>query len=255
MPILIDSHFHLLELLNKGVDCPTVLKNLNDSFYSGIDVGIMPSDLEKRKPFHEISPHIKKSSGIYPSGLESGPLAEEEKLLVWQIENNEIDAIGEIGLDWHWNYGSKDGQLDLFAKQLDMAEKFNLPVIIHNRLADLEVLETINRINPRTPLIFHCFSSGPGLIKKLAKFNSYFSFCGNLTYKNSNEIRESIKAAGLDRILLETDSPYLSPMPLRGKLNTPDNVFIVYKFASELLDLHCDELGEIIKNNFLTIFG
>ena len=189
--MFIDTHFHLLVMEKKGLDTSEFLTKFSNSFESGMDIGVMPADFEIRKRKYSYPENLKKTSGLYPGAVEEHQLDEQKKLLEKQAENGEIDAVGEAGLDWHWNYGSKESQIGLFCWQLELAEKFRLPLVIHNREADAEMLDIFMGYKPDIPLILHCYSSDSDFAGKVMDFNTYFSFSGNITYKNAENIREA----------------------------------------------------------------
>lgn len=248
----VDTHFHLLEMKKKKVNTSGFLNKFEVNFISGIDVGIMPSDLPERLKKFQYPAGLKISSGLNPGAVENKNLKEEKNLLVGQLSS--IDAIGETGLDWHWNYGSKKEQIDLFSWQLAIAEEHHLPVIIHSRNADDDMLKVLGQAKLSIPLIMHCYSSGPEILDELLSLNCFISFSGNVTYKQAVNIQEALDKTPLNRILMETDSPYLSPVPLRGKLNSPLNIEHTYKYAAERKNISVDELIKHVDTNVKTIF-
>ncbi|MBN1649569.1 MAG: TatD family hydrolase [Spirochaetales bacterium] len=251
---IVDSHFHLLEMAEKGIDTESFLSGFGDCFTAGIDIGIMPSDLEKRLQRFVYPKKCFKSSGLYPAAVEDTALEKEKHLLERQAENRQIDAIGEAGLDWHWNYGSHSEQMDLFRWQLELADNTGLPLIVHNRLADREIADLISGYAGTTKLIFHCYSSDNDFLQKMLRYDCYFSYSGNVTYKKSGNIREAMKNTPQDRLLFETDSPYLAPVPKRGEINRPENVRFVYEFASDFLGINLSELILRVEKNFNGLF-
>ena len=251
---LIDSHFHLLEMAEKGVDTDAFLKNFERSFSYGIDIGTTASDFAQRTAKFTYPAGLKKSAGLYPDNVENTDLAADKILLQEIIESGQADALGEAGMDWHWNYGSRKEQIDLFVWQAELAASHGLPLIVHNRLADSEILNVFRDLHYSGPIIIHCYSSEPDFMKKMLDYDCYFSFSGNVTYKKSDTIRQTLKQTPVERLLFETDSPYLSPAPHRGKINTPLNVSHVYCFAAELLAVSEAELAERTEENFKRLF-
>lgn len=250
-----DTHFHLLEMEKKGIDCGLFLKNFSRIFESGMDIGIMPSDLEKRIIRYVYPDNLKKTSGIYPGAVENRDLNEQKELLEKQSNAGKIDAIGEAGLDWHWNYGTRDDQINLFCWQLELAESCKLPLVIHNREADSEMLEIFESLKPAIPLILHCYSSDRSFAEKALKYNCFFSFSGNITYKNAENIREACSIIPVDRLLTETDSPYLAPVPHRGKTNTPPYVEYVINKIAEIKKIDQKDLEKAVSLNFRSLFS
>jgi TatD DNase family protein len=250
----IDSHFHLLEMEKKNININDILHLFSDILSFGIDIGIKPSDFKTRIQKYTYPANILKSSGLYPGLVESPDLAKEKEILQLQLDNNQIDAIGEAGLDWHWDYGTRDNQIQLFAWQAELAQTYGIPLIVHNRLADDDLADVFTSLAYKGKILLHCYSGNLELMNKMLHFDCYFSFAGNITYKKSDSIRKTLIQLPKDRILFETDSPYLSPVPLRGKNNIPENVALVYEFAAGQLDISLPELAAITERNFKKLF-
>jgi len=256
-PLLIDSHFHLLAMQGKGVDIVGLLSEMQAHSMQGIDVGIDFDDLAKRSALLSAYPFIHMSAGIGPWGVSSGQKSVTEQLdaLTASLTQHKVCAIGEIGLDNHWDYGTKQNQQELFVAQMDMAEERSLPIIIHSREADDEMADLLRGRTFARRGIMHCFQGSKELAKLAVSKGMFISFAGPITYKTNNEMREIAKAIPLDHILLETDSPYLSPVPCRGKTNTPLHMVHIYEAASALLGMGTDDLILQIKSNFSAFLG
>ena len=214
---ILDSHFHIHSMAKRGVDTTLPLSLI------GIEVGTEPGDFEKRKP---LIPHgIDYSHAAGPWCVAGEDYEGEEKASA-RVRNDFLlhggTFLGEIGLDYHWMYGTKEKQIALFESQLDLAEELNLPVIIHSRDADSDMAAIISERSFPCSGIMHCFSSGTRLLEKALDKGLYISFAGNVTYKSNEKIQEAAKAVPLDRLLYETDSPYLAPIPMRGKACKPE---------------------------------
>lgn len=258
---IVDTHFHLLSLEERGVDVFSLLTSLrNDGWGGGTDVAVAPDDIEKRIRFKEKFREINLSLGSGPWGTEEGNKSIDEQLKI-EVEMLEkykenISFIGEIGLDnFHKSYGEKRVQEELFIRQIELANLYNLPIIIHSREA---IEQTARIISEHTVLrggIFHCFSANSYLLKKALDNGFYISFAGPLTYKNSTSLRSILTSVPKDRLLFETDSPYLPPHPFRGEVNTPDKVSYVYETATSILGIEREELALIVKSNYERILG
>ncbi len=256
LPGMIDAHFHGAVMKEKGMDTEQNIKTaVKKGLYRGIDAGISPDDYYMRKSLLKEIPEIILSAGCYPAEVETTPvnklLHTLEKLLA---EEKGIRAIGEIGLDWHWNYGTKEKQKDLFTGQLALAERFNLPVIIHNREADNDLLDCIKEIPLSGGGMMHCFSSDYATAVKLLDRGFYLSFAGNLTYKKNEWLRDIAKKVPLEKLFLETDSPFLSPQKQRGRLNHPGHIGYVYETLAVIRGIKKEEVIEQVKKNFETLF-
>jgi TatD DNase family protein len=202
------------------------------------------------------------SSGLYPSNAGRPTWIQDlsglENHIKQELYQNKGDnsprlvAIGEIGIDCHWNYGTVQDQMDLFIRQIELANQYHLPIIVHNREADEYILKAFSICPPAYSGIMHCFSSEYGFACKMLDFNLYISFAGNLTYQNSHAIKDAALRLPLEKIVLETDSPYLSPSPLRGQINTPSNVKTIYEYFAKMkglsLEKCCQQIEENIKH-------
>ena len=192
--------------------------------------------------------------GIHPSdvGKEENTIEELEKI----IDNEKVIAIGEIGLDYHWESNpSKEVQKEWFVKQLQFAYKYKLPIIIHSRDAmgdTLEILQKNKKYYDKG--IMHCYAGSIETSKELVKLGFYFSFAGPLTYKNANQLRSVAESISLDRILIETDDPYLTPVPHRGKRNHPSYVIYVAKELANIKGVTYEEICNITYKNSMKVF-
>lgn len=169
-------------------------------------------------------------------------------------QNDKVVAIGEIGLDYYWNKENKEKQKEVFIKQIELADELNLPIVIHCREAVMDTLDILkHKRNPKKRGIFHCCMLNKELIKEAIKLGFYISFSGNITYKNAKP-DEAIKEVPLDRILIETDSPYLTPEPLRGTRNDSRNVKLVAQKIATIKDLSLQQISEITYQNAKEIY-
>ena len=192
--------------------------------------------------------------GISPNdidGFKEADLQEIKEL----AKNKKVVAIGEIGLDYYWNKENKDLQKDIFISQIQIANKLNLPIVIHTREAIFDTLEILKNNNCNKKGIFHCCPLNVDLVREGLKLGFYISFAGPITFKNSKNADEIIKMVPLDRILIETDCPYLSPEPLRGKRNDSRNVKYIAQKIADIKEITLEEVAKATYNNAKTIFG
>lgn len=180
--------------------------------------------------------------------------------LEWMRERIRTDqrivAVGECGFDFYYNRSVKKDQVKAFTAQLDLAIETGVPVVIHARDADLETRDILESYKGKNlEGVVHCFTSGPDQARYLLDAGFYLSFNGISTYSQAEEVREVLGFVPRDRILLETDSPYLSPVPMRGKPNVPGNVAIVGEFVADFLELQPDRFSQLILENTLTLFN
>jgi TatD DNase family protein len=256
-PGMIDTHFHGLIMQQKEIDTRDVLKKVFDSGLEyAIDIGTEMRDIPERLKLMADFKNVLFAAGNYPSEVEKDTIPNLVNLLEKSInKNNRIIAIGEIGLDWHWNYGTKEQQIELFEAQITLANKCNLPILIHNRDADKEILETLESSVPTSGGIVHCFSSDYEFASKILDLGLSISFAGNISYKKNNSLREVASKIPVDSVLIETDSPYLSHQKVRGKLNNPGFIGYTYETVAECMDMPLKVFVQKIKNNFIKLFN
>jgi len=244
-----DSHCHLyseyyddineiIELSNKN--------NVNRYINNGCD------SKTNKEVIHLCSkyPNIFGTLGIHPEYVDNYNI-EDITYILDNIKNDKIIAIGEIGLDYYYTKENKEEQINLFESQLKIAEDFNIPVIIHSRDATLDTLNILKKYKVKG--IIHSFSGSLETAKEYIKLGYLIGVNGVITFKNS-KIKEVIKEISLKNIVLETDSPYLTPVPFRGKQNNPSHIIEIAKFISELKDVTLEELSKITNNNLEKMF-
>ena len=197
--------------------------------------------------------HVYASCGISPNDINEdvdNQIEEIRKI----AKSKEVVAIGEIGLDYYWNKDNKEKQKEVFIKQINIANELNLPIIIHTRDAVMDTLEVLKKNNVNKKGIFHCCPLNIELVKEALKLGFYISFSGNITFKNAKP-DEIIKIVPLDKILIETDCPYLSPEPNRGKRNDSSNLIYIADKISKVKDINLEEIAKITYENAKKIFN
>ncbi|MCL2791482.1 MAG: TatD family hydrolase [Spirochaetaceae bacterium] len=261
LPGMIDSHFHYIEMIKKGLDPAKLLKNCFDQGMKAVvDISTGIFNYDTRLKFALEHTNLFITSGISPGKAEN-QIEELEKMtevLETQIidakATNKLIAVGETGLDWHWKHGTPERQIFLFEKQLEIAQKFDLPIVVHNREADKEILNSLKKKAPSRGGIIHCFSSNYSFASKCIDLGFYISFAGNVTYEKNTAIQEAAKKIPVSSILLETDSPYLSPQQVRTVPNNPAFIGYTYKFIAEQRGEDINSFIINIKDNFLRLF-
>lgn len=234
----IDTHCHILKEEYDNID--EIIDALDDviAIISGYNTLTNKEVIESTNKYKNLYGTI----GIHPSEVDN--LIEDDfKLIEENLINKKIVGIGEIGLDYHYGKENIEKQKEVFIKQLDLARKYNMPVTIHSRDAALDAFNIIKEYKD-LKITYHCYSYSLEMAKELEKMNIKFGIGGVLTFKNSKVLKEVVKEVNLENILLETDSPYLSPEPLRGKRNIPNNVKII---AQEIAKIKSQPL-EVIQN-------
>lgn len=266
---LIDSHFHTQSMLQRGMDVFSIYDRLfSCGFAGGIDIGCTHDDLPERKKLLEpygsillagaMGPWEAGKSEVKETDIEAefsktksmDQLQTELGILRQNLEHCKARFIGEIGLDYYWEYGNHEKQYLLFETQMKWASEMGLCVLIHDRDADSDVAEVIRRLGPDKGGVIHCFDGSQTVLNAALERGYYISFAGNLTYKNNDNLRRMLRRVPMDRLLLETDAPYLTPVPLRGKPNTPEYVVHTYACAAEVLGVSLEDLKRRVLENF-----
>ena len=190
--------------------------------------------------------------GIHPSEFQTYN-QEVEEIIYRLIKNSKIVAIGEIGLDYHYGFDLKEEQKNILRKQLTIAEETKLPVIIHDREAHEDIFKILQEYK-LSNVIFHCFSGDADFAKRCINEGYYIGIGGVVTFKNAKELKESTKIIPLDRILLETDAPYLAPVPYRGKTNTPAYLKYIAQEIANIKEIRIEEIKKQTTINAKRIF-
>jgi TatD DNase family protein len=228
---------------------------------AAIDVSVTPEDFEERQELAAAYPQLRLTAGIYPSEARrftsEGGTANSilYRMIEEQLDHPLVVAIGEIGLDAFHDYAPMEMQRELFDAQLDLAKRRNLPVVIHNRDADLPTLESLRAAALPYAGMMHCFSSDYAAASQFVDMGFLISFAGNVTFKSSHDLQEVVRRLPITSLLIETDSPYLAPMPMRGRPNHPGYVGHTYEFVAALRAISVDGLVDAVQSNFNRLFG
>ena len=255
--MIIDSHCHLdYEPMFSNLD--SVIKRANQS-----NVKIMLTISVTDRKYDNILKIINKYSnvygtyGIHPHEAKKHSEINKDIILRRVDINKKIIGIGETGLDFYYNHSDKDEQIRLFEEHIKASISSKLPLIIHSRDAEDLTYEILSKYSKKDKLkiLMHCFTGTKQFAEKLFELNAYFSASGIVTFKKSNDLKETFKSIPLNKLLIETDSPYLSPEPLRGKSNEPSNLVLTAKYLSKLKEIKFEDLCEGTTNNFFKLFG
>lgn len=253
--MLFDTHMHLntkqYDEDRKEVIERAFNEGVNQMVVIGFDDESIPLAIEIAEEYENIYAAV----GWHP--VDAIDYTEEK--LAWLEElshHSKVVALGEMGLDYHWDKSPKDVQKEVFKAQINLAKKVNLPIIIHNRKASEDVKEILIAENAEeVGGIMHSYSGSIEDIQTYADMNFYFSLAGIVTFKNAPEIREIAKEIPLNRLLIETDSPFLTPHPYRGKRNEPAYVRLVAEEIARLKEISLEELAEITTENAKAVFN
>ena len=245
---MIDTHAHIINEYYDNIDeTINMLKDKNVLYVlnaaSNYKESLEVLDLSKK-----YTNYLLPVIGIHPESIEDiDKLDKIEEL----IQNNKIYAVGEIGLDYYWIKDNKEEQKELFIKQIELANKYNLPIVVHSRDAIQDTFDILKE--HRAKGVLHSFSGSVEMAREFVKLGYKLGIGGVLTFKNS-KLYEVIEAIDLENIVLETDSPYLTPEPFRGKKNNPSNVYYVAKKIAEIKGIKVEEVLEITTKNAIQLF-
>ena len=251
---MIDSHCHL--------DHEPLLGDLSNVIKRSKEVGIkkLLTISTSYESFDRIKNIIQKDEmiygtiGIHPHETTKNKITSD--IIVKNItENEKIIGIGETGLDFYYNNSDKNDQINSFKEHIEASIKTNSPLIIHSRDAEVETFEILSKYKNRNlKILMHCFTGSKDFAKKLLTLNAFFSASGIITFKNSLELQETFKFLPLDRILIETDSPFLAPVPNRGKKNEPSFIDYTAQKLADIKSISKSEIANLTTNNFNKLF-
>jgi len=255
--MLIDTHCHLTD--PKFTD---VKRTIAEAREAGVEKILMPTgSIADAKRAILIAEQEKQyaMAGVHPEDIESVTDIDQ---MIYELEeligkSKRVIGIGEIGLDFFFDKEkkTKEKQLEIFVTQMELAAKLKLPVVVHMRDAEEEMLAVLTQLKTLPRGQFHCFAGSEKFLRFVLDKGFYVSLAGNITYKSAQNLRDLVHLVPLDKLLLETDSPYLSPEPLRGSLNTPANVKIIATAIAYELSLDTEKLIEQTGNNAICLYS
>lgn len=243
---LIDTHAHL----DMGV-------NEENDYLDGVGKVIIPSVEEKTMDkVIELAqaPNIYAMVGIFPSEAKTYTQEIEDKMIE-RANNKKVVAVGEIGLDYYWDKSFNDLQQEVFIKQIKMANKLELPIVIHDREAHKDTFDILKEVNKGSKVLFHCFSGSVEFMKECTREGWIIALGGVVTFKNAVKMKDVAKEVPLDKLVLETDAPYLTPVPFRGKPNKPAYVKYVAEEIAAIRNMPVEELVDITTTNAEEFFS
>ena len=202
----------------------------------------------------EKDPMIYGTFGIHPHEAKDN-IVDTDQIINHVKQSNKIIGIGETGLDFFYNHSDKDQQIKSFEENIQASIKLNMPLIIHSRDAEDETYQILkNHEKDNSKILIHCFTGSKKYADKLLELNSYFSASGIITFKNAIDLQETFKTIPLDKLLIETDSPFLAPVPNRGKKNEPSFIKYTAEKLAEIKDVSFSEISSRTTNNFNNLF-
>jgi len=251
---MIDSHCHL--------DHEPLLSNLDDIIERSKSVGITKilTICTTLNSFNKIKKLVLKDKiiygtyGIHPHETKNDIV--DSDLIINEISNNDkIIGVGETGLDFYYDNSDKETQIKSFETHIKASMELNIPLIIHSRSAENETFDILNKYkNDDLKILMHCFTGSQKFAEKLLDLNAYFSASGIITFKNSQDLQKTFQMIPLDKLLIETDSPFLAPEPNRGKKNEPSFVKFTGKKLADLKNISFEDLVNSTTNNFNKLF-
>jgi TatD DNase family protein len=254
--MLIDSHSHLNDIAFDN-DLENVIENmLNNDVKKALVVGYNKDTILRSEKLSSKYSFLFSSCGIHPHDSKDYDENIEELIIDLIHKNKKFVAIGEIGLDYFKNYSPITIQKVVFKRQLEIAIKEDIPVIIHNRDATEDCFKIIKEcFKSNFRGVLHSYSSSYEMAKEFQKLNLIFGISGPVTYKNAHKLRETVKNISLDNLIVETDCPYLTPVPYRGKRNEPAFVELIAKKIAEIKGISLEEVKEITTKNCEKLFN
>ena len=243
-----DNHCHLTSLKQDPADAVAAAEEAGVTRL--LTVGCTVPDSQAAADIADRFPQVWSTAGVHPHDAKDGldGLAE-------LLDRPSVVAVGECGLDYHYDHSPREQQADSFIRQIALANQRDLALVIHTREAWEETFEILDREGMPERTVFHCFTGGAEEAAAAVERGGDLSFSGIITFPSGQDLRDAAAVTPHDRILVETDSPYLAPVPHRGKPNQPANVAVVGAFVAELLDQPVDEFAARTTTNANTLFG
>ena len=252
---MIDSHCHL--------DHEPLFSNINEVIQRAKEIGLKKiltistnsESFKNIKKIIEIDSIIYGTIGVHPHES-SKDIVKSNYLIENANKYEKIIGVGETGLDFYYENSKKKDQIDSFITHIEASLSLNYPLIVHSRSAEKETFEILNKYkNSNIKILMHCYTGSKEFAQKLMDLDAYFSASGIITFKNSIDLQETFKYIDNNRILVETDSPFLAPIPMRGKKNEPSYIKYTLEKLSELKSIEFNELEQITTNNFENLFS
>jgi len=253
MTSFIDTHCHLDKLDSSPEEAIFEAKQVGVDIM--ITISVDESSLNFVSGLVNRFPDVYGSVGFHPHEALSLTSDLEERIIQLAREQNKLIAIGETGLDYHYMYSPAKVQQQVFRKHLEIAEMLNLPLILHTREAETDTMNILKDFSERPIGVAHSFTGSFEMARKLVDLGWYIGINGIVTFKNAEDLREVVRWLPLDKLLLETDSPFLAPIPFRGKPNKPAHIPSIANFVSELKKIPIEKIAEETSKNAQKLFN
>lgn len=251
----VDVHAHILDECFKE-DVEEVVKRAKEK---GVDIIICSAyDVQSSEDAIELAHRFENvfaTVGVHPENVDGVDFEQAKQLFINLTKEKKVVGIGEIGLDYHFTVENKNLQKMIFEKQIELANELGLPIVVHSRDAMGDTIEILKKTNVKKESLMHCYSGSVESAKILMNLGFSFSFGGVVTFKNAKNVVEVVKNLPMDRILLETDCPYMTPVPFRGQRNEPKNVVYVADEIARIKGISIEEVARITTENAERVFG
>tara|TARA_Y100001960_G_scaffold310081_1_gene369207 strand:+ start:314 stop:1069 length:756 start_codon:yes stop_codon:yes gene_type:complete len=245
MTFWFDSHCHL-----ESNSIEAIRRARSSSVVGMVTVGTDLDSSQTAIGLARVYPDVWATAGVHPHEARHGLEG------IADLLNDEtVIAVGEAGLDYHYDHSPRNSQINVFAAQIDLANKRDMPLVIHTRKAWDETFAVLDKQGVPKKTVFHCFTGGPDEAQSCLERGAFLSFSGILTFPNAEMVRAAAMQCPLDRVVIETDSPFLSPVPHRGKVNEPANVGLVGEQLATLMNLTVDEVSAATTFNAQLFYG
>ena len=253
--MIIDSHCHL-NFPDFKDDIANVISNAHEN-----GIALMQTICTKMHEFDDIhhiannNEHVYCSVGVHPHEADTAPLVSVEELIV-KARHPKVIGIGETGLDYYYEHSAREAQIASFRNHIAAAREAKLPIIIHTRQADDDTMAIMQEEMKRGPFkaLIHCFTSSLELAEAMLELGAYISISGIVTFKNATDLQNTVRQLPLQRLLVETDAPYLAPVPKRGKRNEPAFTRFTCEKLAQLKEVTFDECARVTTQNFFDLF-
>ena len=255
--MIIDSHCHLTyEPMSNALN-ETIDRANKDGIKYMLTISTEDKSFEKILKIVNGYKCVYGTYGIHPHEAKSHQHIKSHDIINKVNQNKKIIGIGETGLDFYYNHSEKKDQIYSFEEHILAAQEKNLPLIVHTRSAEKETLQILEKHSKKkeTKILIHCFTGSREFAFKLLDLGAYISASGVVTFKKSQDLANTFRDIPNEKILVETDAPYLAPVPLRGKPNEPSYIIHTVKFLSKIKNLSFDEFSKVTTNNFFNLFG
>ena len=252
---MIDSHCHL--------NFPSISNHITEIIKRCRNIGVkkiltintIPSEFENHLNLIKDFDNIYISYGIHPQEVNNESFLSLDDINK-QMMSSKLIALGETGLDYYHSTEFKQKQIEIFESHIEASKILDLPIIIHQRNSEKEIIRILKKYkNDKLKIVFHCFSGSRNLLEFCLENNYYISLSGIVTFKNATSLRDIITKASLEYILIETDSPFLAPVPMRGKINEPSYVKFTAEYLAEFFSINIDDFSKLTDNNFYKLFS